>query len=225
MAGHAARVWCACDLLAAPGHLAARGRLEPRPSSPFGPAWQARPPEAVAWNPGRQFCARQKGGGCVGVTKVGKGTKREILVDRHGTPLAFTIERANVHELKLAGRVLDQVSVRGRGRGRCRRRPGRVLADRAYDSRAFRADLRRRGIVPVVPKRVYRGPRGGRPKFRKHSGPHGYRLRFIVERTFAWLGYERRILVRHDRLPEAYEAFFTLACLKIVLRKFRNHRR
>lgn len=80
-------------------------------------------------------------------------------------------------------------------------------------------------MVPVIPKRIFKGPRGGRPPFRKHSGPHGYRLRFVVERTFAWLGYDRRIQVRHDRLLEAYEGFFTLACLKIVLRQFRNHRR
>jgi transposase len=225
VAGYAARVWGPGNLLAAPGHLAARRRLEPGSSRPIGTAWQAWAAQAVARHPRREFRAGKKRGRCVGVTKVGKGVKREILVDRNGTPLAFTLERANIHELKLAGRVLAQVSVRGRGRGRCRTKPGRVLADRAYDSRAFRADLRRRRIAPVIPKRVYRGPRGGRPKFRKHSGPHGYRLRFIVERTFAWLGHERRILVRYDRLPEAYEAFFTLACLKIVLRKFRNHRR
>lgn len=125
----------------------------------------------------------------------------------------------------MTDRVLGEIAIRGRGRGRCRRSPGRLLADRAYDSRAFRTSLRQRRIVPVIPKRVYRGPRGGRPKFRKHSGPHGYRLRYIVERTNAWLGFERRIQVRHDRLLEAYEGFFTLACIKIVLRKFRNHRR
>lgn len=139
--------------------------------------------------------------------------------------MAFVLEAANVHEIKLADRALDKVRVRGRGRGRARKRVGRVLADRAYDSARFRRDIRKRGSVPCIPKRVYKGPRGGRPPFRKHSGPHGYRLRFIVERTFAWLGHERRILVRHDRLLEAYEGFFTLACIKIALRKFRNHRR
>jgi len=46
-----------------------------------------------------------------------------------------------------------------------------------------------------------------------------------VEHTFAWFGNERRLLVRHERLLSVYTAFFTLAAIKIVLRKCANHRR
>jgi transposase len=212
-------------LLAAAYPLAARKGVASRFARAAGAAWQARAVEAVAWHYGRQFRGGKKGGRCVGITKVGKGTKREIIVDRHGTPIAFVLESANVHEIKLAERVLQRVAVRGRGRGRCRKNPKRILADRAYDSAAFRRSLKKRHMVPVIPKRIYKGPRGGCPRFRKHSGPHGYKLRFIVERTFAWLGNERRILVRYDRSIDAYEGFFTLACIKIALRKLKNVRR
>jgi transposase len=39
-----------------------------------------------------------------------------------------------------------------------------------------------------------------------------------VERTFAWLGNFRRVLVRYDHHLHIYEAFFHLACLIITLR-------
>jgi transposase len=45
-----------------------------------------------------------------------------------------------------------------------------------------------------------------------------YRKRYKVERTFAWLGNFRRLLVRYDHDIKMYEAFFHLACLVITLR-------
>ena len=42
--------------------------------------------------------------------------------------------------------------------------------------------------------------------------------RWIVERTFAWLGKFRRLLVRHDRLLGMYAGFFHLACAMLTLR-------
>ena len=44
--------------------------------------------------------------------------------------------------------------------------------------------------------------------------------RWIVERTFAWLGNFRRLLIRYERLIEVYRAFFHIACFLIVLRRF-----
>jgi len=42
--------------------------------------------------------------------------------------------------------------------------------------------------------------------------------RRIVERTYAWLGQFRRLLVRHEHLLSTYCAFFYLACFWITLR-------
>jgi transposase len=39
-----------------------------------------------------------------------------------------------------------------------------------------------------------------------------------VERTFAWLGNFRRLVVRYERSLTIYNAFFHLACLIITLR-------
>lgn len=140
------------------------------------------------WTPASR---RRKGGRCVGVTK---GTKRSILVDRHGAPLSFTLECANRPRTEAGG-------------------PG---------SGWRRGSWTRPRALPEKSGPAIGRPRGGRPPFRKHSGPHGYRLRYIVERTNAWLGFERRIQVRHDRLIEACEGFFALACIKIVLLKIQE---
>ncbi len=40
-----------------------------------------------------------------------------------------------------------------------------------------------------------------------------------VERTNAWLGNFRRLVVRYDRSLTIYRAFFHIACFMIVLRR------
>lgn len=57
-----------------------------------------------------------------------------------------------------------------RGRGRPRRTPASVSADKAYSNRKIRSYLRKRGIRHVIPEkkdhkaaRLRRGSRGGRP--------------------------------------------------------------
>ena len=154
------------------------------------------------------------------MTRKGKGTKWTILVDKHGTLLAGVLDSAQRHELALAAPVLAAVAV-PQARGRPRQRPDRLVADRGYDSAAFRRTLQRAGIASCIPKRQW----GRTRRLRKLSGPPGYRRRWIVERTFAWFGNERRLLVRHERLLSVYTAFFLLAAIKIVLRKCANHRR
>jgi len=46
--------------------------------------------------------------------------------------------------------VLDAIRVPRLGPGRPRTRPDAVLADKAYSSKAIRAELRRRGITAVT---------------------------------------------------------------------------
>ena len=47
-----------------------------------------------------------------------------------------------------------------------------------------------------------------------------YRKRWKIERTFAWLGNYRRLVVRYERLIDMYRGFFHLACIMIVLNRF-----
>jgi transposase len=45
-----------------------------------------------------------------------------------------------------------------------------------------------------------------------------YKKRWIVERSIAWLGNFRRLVVRPDRSLTIYQAFIRIARLMIVLR-------
>ena len=47
-----------------------------------------------------------------------------------------------------------------------------------------------------------------------------YRHRWIIERTFAWLGSFRRLLVRHERLTSMYCSLLYFASALIALRRF-----
>lgn len=134
------------------------------------------------------------------------------VVDDHGIPLGGLIASAQKAEVQLAEATLDKVRVPRRGRGRPRKRPREVVADRGYDSDKLRLRLRRRGVRPCIPERRGRKPRPGRK-----ADTTAYRHRWKVERAFAWLGNFRRLLVRHERVLSVYHGFFVLACVMIVL--------
>jgi transposase len=164
------------------------------------------------------FPPAKRGGELVGVTKKGKGTKWMLVVHGNGLPLGFHLDSENTAEVRLAERTLDTIAV-VRPRGRPKQRPEKLLADRGYDSRAFRAALRRRGIRMCIPPK--RCPASWRAKRGHPVVTHkaDYRLRYAVERSFAWLGNFRRLLIRWDHLSEVYASFFTIAVLLVCVRR------
>jgi transposase len=87
--------------------------------------------------------------------------------------------------------------------------------DRGNDSNRLRAGLVKRGIEPITPA-TENHPNATHQDGRKLRR---YRRRWIVERTFAWLGWCRRLLVRHERPLSVYAAFFHLACAMLTLRQ------
>src|SRR5437870_4840164 len=93
--------------------------------------------------------------------------------------------------------------------GRPRRRPDRVTADRGYDHDKYRRELRRRGIASEIARRQT-----------EHGSGLG-RVRWVVERTFAWLHHFKRLLVRYDRRREIHEAFLALGCCLVCFRRLR----
>ncbi len=99
--------------------------------------------------------------------------------------------------------------VRGKP-GRPRRRPARVCADRAYDHDKYRRELQRRGIRPEIARRQT-----------EHGSGLG-RVRWVVERTFAWLHKLKRLLVRYDRRAEIHEAFLAIGCCLVCFRRLQN---
>lgn len=139
-----------------------------------------------------------------------------VRVDCAGIPLGADLDAASPAEVRLLDATLDTVRVIHSHRpGRPRKRPDRLIADRAYDSDAAWALLVRRGIEPIGEARAnnQRATHQNGRKLRR------YRRRWIMERTIGWLGNFRCQTVRYDRLMEAYGGFFHLACALMTLRK------
>ena len=113
--------------------------------------------------------------------------KRHLAACARGTPLGFEPSGANRHDSKMLAAVLDVVPGVRRGRGRPRRRPKKLHADKAYDHRRCRTECRERSITPRIARRgVERSDRLGRH-------------RWVVERTLARLARFRRLTIRHER--------------------------
>ena len=137
-----------------------------------------------------------------------------VVVDGQGVPLGSKLESASPGEVTLVEPTLAGICVPRGGRGRPRTRPLRVVADKAYDSDGLRWRLLERGILLLSPHR--RGRK--KPSLNDGREMRRYRKRYKIERTFAWLGNYRRLLVRYDHEIKMYEAFFHVACLIITLR-------
>lgn len=93
-------------------------------------------------------------------------------------------------------------ALKGR-RGRPRKRPAKLHADKGYDYPRCRQALRRRGISPRIARR------GVESKDR--LGRH----RWVVERTLSWLNRYRRLRIRYERRDDIHQAFLSLSCALI----------
>ena len=210
----ARQVSVSCDLLAAVEAVGRAGCVAGCLASTAGCARWGRLAAVGRGISGRQLRSGEKRGSAVGKTKRGKGTKWMVLVDGGGLPLGVRLESASPGEVTLAEATLAEVQV-PRPKGRPRQKPKRIIADRAYDSDPLRERLKKRGIERIVPYR----DNNKRKKHQDGRKLRRYKRRWIIERTNAWLGQFRRLLVRHEHLLATYRAFFYLACLWITLRR------
>ena len=132
------------------------------------------------------------------------------MVDREGTPLGAAQSGANRHDSMMLAATLDAVPGIRNGRGRPRRRPAKLHADKAYDSRRCRAECRKRSITPRI-------ARCGIESSQKLG-----RYRWVVERTFSWLNQFRRLAIRYERRADIHKAFLTLGCAIITLNQIKR---
>jgi transposase len=167
-------------------------------------SWRGRPDRLGACLTRFGFHPCQKGGAKTGANptdKGKKGTKRHVVSDRKGVPLAVALTAANVHDSMVFEELIDAVEpIKRPGRGRPRRRPEKLHADKAYDDKKCKAALRRRGIKSRIARKGIDSS--------KKLGRH----RWVVERTLAWLAKYRRLTIRYERRDDIHEAFLHLGC-------------
>lgn len=211
----AGRISFPLDLLAAVATLAGGRCLAGSVACPAGGAGRKRSAALGRDLSRRQFRSCKKRGLAVGKTKRGKGTKWMVLADGEGIPLGVRLESASPAEVTLAEATLAEVRV-PQPQGPPRQKPERVIADRAYDSDPLRQRLKKRDIELVAPYRKNNQAR----RYEDGRKLRRYKRRWIIERTNAWLGQFRRLLVRHEHLLSTYYAFFYLACFWITLRRY-----
>jgi transposase len=139
-----------------------------------------------------------------------RGSKRHLICDGRGIPLAIRTTGANCHDSTQALALLDAIPPLQGLRGRPRCRPDSVLGDRAYDAENIRRTMRARRILPLLAIRNTR-----------HGSGLG-RWRWVVERTFAWLNQFRRLRVRYEKRGDIHTALLSLACILICWRRLQH---
>jgi transposase len=114
------------------------------------------------------------------------------------------------HEATVFETLMEQGAVKRKGRGRPRLRPGRVVGDKGYSSRAIRSYARRYGIRITIPRRSNEHRHG---PFDKAI----YRDRNLVERFIGRLKQYRRLATRYEKRGENYRAMWIIAATLLWL--------
>jgi putative transposase len=131
-----------------------------------------------------------------------KGRKRHILVDTLGLLIAVVVTSAGVQDYHGAQPVLAKV------KDRCPRLKI-VWADAIYAKQWLIEWTKTEcGWELVIIKRS--------------DDTQGFKLlpkRWVVERTFAWLGRYRRLSKDYEKLPETSEAMIQMAMIHIMVRR------
>lgn len=149
---------------------------------------------------------RHGSGGCggaeanaIGRSRGGLSTKVHLVVDALGLPLAFDITEGQRHDSVPAADLV------------ARSEPKCLLADKAYDSDAFRHMLAQMNCQPVIPPTA---SRSGRVSYDEVL----YEARSEVECTFGLLEQARRFATRYEKTLRNDSAIVAVGCALLWLR-------
>lgn len=136
-----------------------------------------------------------------------QGTKRSVLSEGHGLPVAIAVEGANVHDTQLVEATLEAVVIE---------RPEGV------HNRCCDADYVGEKTATCIAAHGYTGqvrPRGEDTANARSLDPTKTPRRWVVERLHSWLNRSRRLLVRWEKRKDTYLAFLQLACALICFQQ------
>jgi putative transposase len=132
------------------------------------------------------------------------GRKRHILVDTLGLLLVVMVTTAAIDDGAAAAALVDKLDIKDYHRLK------KIWGDNKYHNLSFRAwlELHRPGWVLEVKSR--------------DPGTKGFAVlakRWVVERTFAWLGRYRRHSKDYERRTDSSEAMIRVSSLNLMLRR------
>jgi transposase len=146
------------------------------------------------------------------------GTKIHAAVNEQSAPVAVAIGEGDEHEGRKLIPLMQSIRVERRKRGRPRKNPKQVYADTKYSMTLNRFYLDKRKIVSHIPSREKK-KRTGRPRLLDKAGYK--KVRYTVERFFAWTENFRKLTIRYERLAEAFSGLFHIACIMILWKVLR----
>ena len=139
--------------------------------------------------------AAEPGSQDIGKSKGGNTTKIHMAVDASGKPIEFCLSAGNINDCTMAPTIVGCLSA-----------TEFVVADKGYDSNDVRELISSKGSTPVIPKKI--NSKIGNANMNWSL----YKLRHIVENTFARLKHFRSIATRYDKLARNYKSMVALAC-------------
>jgi transposase len=135
-----------------------------------------------------------------------------VAIDKQGIPLTGILSSASTSEFNLLFPTLATFSIEKRPNHPIKKTKI-LIADKGYDAKWVRKKLRAKGITPYIPKKRRRG-QSEQPAYNTKIRPF-YRIRWLVERSIAWIGNCRRITIRYEHYSHIYYAFFKLICIML----------
>lgn len=129
----------------------------------------------------------------------------------------MTIGTGSEHEGRKLISLMQSVGIE-HGRGRPRKNPKQVYGDTKYSMDLNRFYLDKRKIRSQIPS-MTKKRRSGRPRF--FDKETYKKVRYTVERFFAWIENFRKLTVRYERLAETFLGLIHIACIVILWRVLR----
>lgn len=136
------------------------------------------------------------------------GTKRSVLTDEKGLPLAIVLSGANTHDVKLLEDTLDHIVVSRPKPDKDH--PQNLCLDAGYTGSDEK--VRERGYIPHIRPR-------GEEKKELERNPEFRARRWVVEVAHSFFNRFRKLLVRFEKKAENYLALVHFSCAVIVWRK------
>ena len=137
------------------------------------------------------------------------GTKRHMLTDANGIPLAVTLSGANRNDMKMFGATLDALVI---PRPSPKKVTQHLCNDKGYDYPEIRRSAARRGYIAHIKSR-------GQEEQERKKNPRYKARRWVVERSNRWHNLFRRLKIRYEVHAENYLGFVQFANALICWRR------